>query len=223
MGRQPTPERSGHSSASAVRFRKPSWRDPRLLVGLLLVLLSVLGVILLVAAANRNEPYYTAATDLAVGQRVTAEDLTTVDAHLQETSSQYIPGVQPLHEDAVVTQRVPRGQLVPAASIGTADHLDRTSVGIALQTPLPSQADPGAHVDVWVAKPKPSGRGYVEPKKLVTAAEIARVDTTDTALGGSGGVTVHVLVTPSQVAPLVDALGNDAKVTLVPNTAGSGS
>ena len=74
-----------------------------------------------------------------------------------------------------------------------------------------------------MAKPKPSGRGYVEPKKLVTAAEIARVDTTDTALGGSGGVTVHVLVTPSQVAPLVDALGNDAKVTLVPNTAGSGS
>ena len=223
MGRQPTPERSGHSSASAVRFRKPSWRDPRLLVGLLLVLLSVLGVILLVAAANRNEPYYAAATDLAVGQRVTAEDLTTVDAHLQETSAQYLPGTQPLHENAVVTQRVPRGQLVPAASIGTADDLDRTSVGIALQTPLPSQSDPGAHVDVWVAKPKPSGRGYAEPKKLVTAAEIARVDTTDTALGGSGGVTVHVLVTPSQVAPLVDALGNDAKVTLVPNTAGSGS
>ena len=57
----------------------------------------------------------------------------------------------------------------------------------------------------------------------MSKGELRRGNTTDTALGGSGGVTVHVLVTPSQVAPLVDALGNDAKVTLVPNTAGSGS
>ena len=52
MGRQPTPERSGHSSASAVRFRKPSWRDPRLLVGLLLVLLSVVAGTLAVMAGT---------------------------------------------------------------------------------------------------------------------------------------------------------------------------
>ncbi|RKQ37177.1 hypothetical protein C1C97_003505 [Kocuria tytonis] len=190
---------------------------------MLLVLLSVLGVILLVATANRSEPYYVAAEDLSVGQRITAENLTTVDAHLQDASSQYLPGGQALREDAVMTQRVARGQLLPAAAVGTADALDRTPVGIALETPVPAQAGPGTHVDVWVARPKPTGRGYLEPRKLVTAAEIARVDTTDTALGGSGGVTVHVLVTRSQVGPLVDALGNDAKVTLVPNTTGGGS
>lgn len=216
-------ERAGQAPTAAARFRKPTWRDPRLLVGLLLVLLSVLGVVLLVATTNRSEPYYAAAEDLAVGQRITPEDLITVDAHLAQVAGGYVPGGQPLQENAVVTQRVARGQLVPAASIGTADALDRTPVGIALQTPLPAQADPGAHVDVWVARPKTSGRGFMEPKKLVPGAEIARVDTKDTALGGSGGVTVHVLVTPSQVGPLVDALGNDAKVTLVLDTAGSRS
>ena len=51
----------------------------------------------------------------------------------------------------------------------------------------------------------------------------ARVDTKDTALGGNASATVYVLVTQAQVGPLVDALGNDAKVTLVLNTAGSGS
>ncbi|RLY94609.1 hypothetical protein CWC38_10475 [Kocuria tytonicola] len=216
-------ERTAHGGSTAARFRRPSWRDPRLLVGLLLVLLSVTGVVLLVASINRSDPYYVAARDLAVGQRVTAEDLTTVDAHLQDAATQYLGAGEPLHENAVVTQRVVRGQLVPAASVGTADALDRTPVGIALDTPLPAQAGPGAHVDVWVATPRPTGRGYAEPKKLVTGAEIAAVDTQDTALGGSGGVTVHVLVRQAQVGPLVDALGNDAKVTLVLNTSGSGS
>ncbi|MDO4918643.1 SAF domain-containing protein [Kocuria sp.] len=216
-------DRAAPGARSAARFRKPSWRDPRLLVGLLLVLLSVMGVVLLVATANRSEPYYVAADDLPVGQRITAEDLTTVDVHLQDAAGQYVRGDEVLRENTVVTQRVARGQLLPASAVGTADSLDRTPVGIALETPLPAQAGPGAHVDVWVAAPRPTGRGYAEPKKLVTAAEIAGVDTADTGLGGSDGKTVHVLVRQSQVGPLVDALGNDAKVTLVLNTGGSGS
>ena len=216
-------EPAAQHGTAAARFRRPSWRDPRLLVGLLLVLLSVLGVVLLVAAANRSEPYYAAAEDLAVGQRITREDLTVVDAHLEEASSSYLTSREALQDNAVVTQRVPRGELLPTASVGVADALDRTPVGIALGTPLPAQADPGSHVDVWVAEPRMTGRGYKEPEKLVTGAEIARVDTTDTALGGTGGVTVHVLVSPSRVGPLVDALGNDAKVTLVLNTSGAGS
>ncbi|MEX5267166.1 MULTISPECIES: SAF domain-containing protein [Kocuria] len=220
MGSTAALERSGRSTAA--RFRKPSWRDPRLLVGLLLVLLSVLGVTLLVATANRTQPYYVAANDLSVGQRITREDLGTVDAHLQDSSAQYVPDGQ-LRENAVVTQRVARGQLVPAAAVGTADELDRTPVGVALTTPMPAQAEAGSHVDVWVAEPKPTGRGYGAPEKLVTGAEIARVDTKDTALGGNASATVYVLVTQAQVGPLVDALGNDAKVTLVLNTAGSGS
>ena len=216
-------DRTAQVGSTTARFRRPSWRDPRLLVGLLLVLLSVVGVILLVATANRSAPYYVAAGDLAVGQRLTAEDLTTVDAHLQDASAQYLPAGDPLRENAVMTQRVTRGQLVPASAVGTADALDRTPVGIALDTPLPAQAGPGAHVDVWVAAPKPTGRGYQEPRKLVTGAEIAAVESKDTALGGSGGVTVHVLIRQAQVGPLVDALGNGAKVTLVLNTAGGGS
>lgn len=213
----------GRASSTAARFRKPSWRDPRLLVGLLLVLVSVMGVVLLVAAANRSQPYYAAAGDLAVGQRITREDLTTVDAHLQDASERYLSASRELQENTVVTQRVAQGELVPATSLGTADELDRTPVGIKLETPVPAQAGPGSHVDVWVAQPKPTGRGYQEPRRLVPGAEIARVDTTDTALGGTGGVTVHVLVRQAQVGPLVDALGNDAKVTLVLDVTGSGS
>ena len=210
-------------TATAQRFKKPTWRDPRLVVGLLLVLTSIAAVVLLISALNRTEPYYVAARDLSVGQRVSKEDLVPVDVRLQDASQQYLSTESALKDNDVLVQRVPRGQLVPTSAVGTADELDRSPVGIALETPLPAEATAGSRVDVWVADQKASGRGYESPRKLVPGAEISTIESDNSALGNSTGTTVHVLATPAQVEPLVDALGNSAKVTLVLNPTGGDS
>ena len=212
-----------HDTATAQRFKKPTWRDPRLVVGLLLVLTSIVAVILLISALNRTEPYYVAAHDLSVGQSITDDDLVTVDVRLQDASPQYVAGGTDLGDNDVLVQRIPKGQLVPAAAVGTADELDRSPVGIALETPLPAEASAGSRVDVWVADQKASGRGYESPRKLVPGAEISTIESTNSALASSTGTTVHVLATPAQIEPLVDALGNSAKVTLVLNPTGDDS
>ena len=69
------------ADAPSARFRRPTWRDPRLLTGLLLVLLSVAGVTAVVTATNRTDPYLAAARDIEVGQDVTgqAEVLDAID------------------------------------------------------------------------------------------------------------------------------------------------
>lgn len=212
-----------HDTATAQRFKKPTWRDPRLVVGLLLVLTSIVAVVLLISALNRTEPYYVAAHDLSVGQRVTDDDLVPVDVRLQDASQQYVSAETDLKDNDVLVQRVPKGQLVPTNAVGTADELDRSPVGIALETPLPAEARAGSRVDVWVADQKASGRGYEKPRKLIPGAEISKIETTNSALGSSTGTTVHVLATQAQVEPLVDALGNSAKVTLVLNPTGDES
>lgn len=214
---------SQHDSATAKRFKKPTWRDPRLMVGLLLVLTSIVAVVLLISALNRTEPYYVAAHDLSVGQRVTQDDLVPVDVRLEDAAQQYVSAETELKDNDVLVQRVPQGQLVPSTAVGSADELDRSPVGIALETPLPAEARAGSRVDVWVADQKASGRGYEKPRKLVPGAEISKIETTNSALGSSTGTTVHVLATPAQVEPLVDALGNSAKVTLVLNPTGGDS
>ena len=48
------------ASAEGGRLRRPRWRDPRLLVGLVLVLASIAGVVALVASAQRTAAYWTA-------------------------------------------------------------------------------------------------------------------------------------------------------------------
>ncbi len=54
------------------RLKRPSWKDPRLLVGLLLVLASVAGVVFLVGSADRTTEVYAARDGIAVGETLTA-------------------------------------------------------------------------------------------------------------------------------------------------------
>lgn len=210
----------GADTASA-RFRRPSWRDPRLLAGLLLVLLSVAGVSAVVAATNRTQPYLAAARDLEVGQAVTGDDVVTVDVRLQDAADRYVRADAAPGPGTVATQRIPAGQLLPGSALGTADRLDRKPVAVPVEHPLPADAGAGSRVDVWVAAQKPSGRGHEPARLLLPAAEIAAVETRETTLGAGRGTVVHVLVEQAPMESLVDALGNDARVTLVWNPAGA--
>lgn len=206
--------------AASVRFRRPTWRDPRLLTGLLLVLLSVAGVTAVVTAADRTEPYLAAARDLEVGQPVEPDDVTAVDVRLREAAELYVPAGEAPVPGTVATQRIAAGQLLPGAALGTPDQLDRKPVAVAVEHPLPGEVGPGSHVDVWVAEPKPSGRGHESARLMLPAAEIASVRAEETALGAGRGTVVHVLVGDEPMAELVDALGNEARVTLVWNPGG---
>ena len=58
------------------------WFDPRFAVGLVLVVVSVLGVTLLVAAAERTRPVYAATRTLAAGETVDAKDLAIAQVRL---------------------------------------------------------------------------------------------------------------------------------------------
>ncbi|MUN61694.1 hypothetical protein GMA12_00755 [Kocuria sediminis] len=209
------------ADAASARFRKPTWKDPRLLTGLLLVLLSVAGVTAVVTATNRTDPYLAAARDLEVGQAVTEDDVVTVDVRLQGAADLYVPAGAAPAPGTVATQRIPQGQLLPGAALGTADRLDRKPVAVPVEHPLPEDAAAGSRVDVWVAAQKPSGRGHESARLLLPAAEIASVSAEETALGAGRGTVVHVLVEEGPMEDVVDALGNDARVTLVWNPAGA--
>jgi len=58
---------------TAARLRKPSWRDSRLVVGLVLVLLSMAIGAKVIASADDTVPMYAAAAALVPGQPVDPE------------------------------------------------------------------------------------------------------------------------------------------------------
>lgn len=207
------------AGVAAPRLQKPSWKDPRLLIGVLLVLGSVAGVIALLGSADRTTQVYSAREDIAVGQVVTEADLSIVKVRLDEVEPSYVTVEHGFAEGKVALQRVAKNQLVPQASLGSADAVDRKPVAIAMEEELPAQAVPGTRVDVWVAMPG-SNQAFEEPRLLLPSAEIAGMTSGSSALGAAKTTVVMVLVTDEQMPKLLGAQANKAKVSVVWNPAG---
>ena len=206
-------------SATAARLKRPSWKDPRLLVGILLVLVSVSGVVFLVGSADRTTEVFAARDGIAVGERLTQDNVVRAKVRLGDTESQYITAESGLPEGVVAVQRIGGNQLVPRSSLGAVDELDRKPVAITIDETLPAHAVAGARVDVWVAQPD-ARNGFSEPKRLLSGAEIAEVAAGSTALGSSKKTVLMVLVEDSQMPALLGAQANGAKISVVWNPGG---
>src|SRR2546426_1594466 len=122
MARAATTGGAGRMSVNAVadgaRLKKPSWRDPRLLVGILLVLASVAGVISLVGAADQTTEAYAAREPIAVGEKLSPDKLHRVKVRLGDVEEHYLTPETGLGEGLVAVQRIGKDQLLPRESLG---------------------------------------------------------------------------------------------------------
>lgn len=213
---------SPDATATGARLKRPSWKDPRLLVGVLLVLASVIGVISLVGSADKTTDVYAARDSIAVGEKLSAENVVLAKVRLGETEEHYLTLESGLPEGLVAVQRVGKNQLIPRDSLGKVDALDRKPVTVTIEQSLPDQAVAGTRVDVWVALPD-ARNGFSEPKLLLPGAEIAQVTPGSTALGSSRNTEVMVLVADNQMPALLGAQANQAKISVVWNPGGGAS
>ncbi|MDF9277837.1 hypothetical protein P4U43_08545 [Arthrobacter sp. EH-1B-1] len=204
------------STGAPVRLRKPSWKDPRLLVGILLVCVSVVGVIALVESANKTVAIYAARGDLPVGSELTEEDFRIVPVRLGEVEDSYRMVSEGLPENAVALRLISAGELLPASGLGAPDALDRKPVGLTIEDPLPAGTATGDRVDVWVS-PRGEGNGFGAPELLLEGAEIYDYAEEDSALGATSSARVFVLVADETLPALLDALSNEARIAVVVN------
>jgi hypothetical protein len=207
------------TTTTGARLKKPSWKDPRLLLGILLVLASVAGVVSLVGAADQTTEVYAAKGSIAVGEKLTGDNVNRVKVRLGDVESRYVTAESGLPEGLVALQRIGPDQLVPKESLGKADALNRKPVAITIDEALPEQATAGSRVDAWVALPD-ARNGFGEPKLLLPGAEIAEVTPGSTTLGSSRSTVVLVLVTDEQMPKLLGAQANKAEISVVWNPGG---
>ena len=201
---------------SAPRLSKPSWKDPRLLIGILMVLASVAGVVALVGSAGKTVPMYVAKEALVVGQRLTADSFTIVQVQLGDVDGRYLDPQEGLAENSVAVRMVPKGELVSLSSIGQTDALDRKPVSVTVEEPLPKEVLVGTYVDVWVALPD-ERNGFQAPILMLPGAEVAALNVAASSLGSGKNTQLMVLVTDAQMPKFLGAVANKAKVAVVWN------
>ncbi len=203
----------------AMRLKRPSWRDPRLLVGLILVLLATTMGAKLIAGADDRVSMYAAAQPLKPGDRLTTENLTPVDVELGPQSAVYLPAADGPPVDRFVLRPVAQGELVPMAAVGAADRVAVQPVTVTVVASSLTSLRAGTVVDVWVSSRDVSTtqERYLDPTRTLERVTVAAVPQDQTRFGASAATAaVQILVPREKVGAIIAASDQQARFTLVP-------
>lgn len=195
-----TPE-ARPASPAARRARRPSWRDPRLAIGIALVCLSVLVGAQVLQHADDTVPVLAARDALAAGMPVSADDLMTVRVRFASAADAdlYLSGPAQLTDGAVLLRPVGPGELLPRAALGPAGGPQAVELPLAVDPArVPSSTHVGSLVDVWVTASEDAARSSSAPvgtEKLLTGVSV--LSTTSSSAVGPSGVRQVVVAVPA--------------------------
>ena len=197
---------------TALRSRRPGWRNPRLLLGLLLVAGSVVAGARVVGAADDTVPVWAVARDLPAGATVAGGDLEQRRVRFPDTAAArgYLSGAEAVPEGTVLNRPVAAGDLLPRAAVAAEQASDLVEVPLSVVSDdLPATVRQGSVVDVWVTPQV----GTVDDATRVRAERVLSDVTVVAVPGASDSIApqttrqVIVGVPADRVADLPAALG----------------
>ncbi|MCI2237900.1 SAF domain-containing protein [Kineococcus sp. TRM81007] len=198
----------------------------------------VLGSVVLgartVQAAGATTGVWAVAGPVGAGSTLTAAQLRVVQVSLDAaTGAAYVPAREAPAAGWVALRGLSAGELLPRSAVTPAVDLVDRAVSLPMEGALPDGVRTGALADVWVAWPADTGvsvgasvtgpatgpataSAQPRPEELARAVEVVTVRQRSSALAGSAGADVEVLVPEGVLPPLLRALAVDAEVVLVP-------
>lgn len=205
-------------TATAPRLRRPGWRDPRLIVGLVLLFGSVAAGARLMAEAGQLRAVYAARTTLPPGTALTADVLRVVRVRVEGSGAGYLDADSQLPAGAVLTRTVGEGELIPMAAIGSAASLSVRPVAIPFDGPPPAGLAAGGRADIWAAVPhrEQSRKGYQAPRQIASEVEVFAVSGPGTGLSSGRSGSLELLVPEQSLTEVLEALANEAKISVLP-------
>lgn len=210
------------ATPQASRLQKPSWRDARLLVGLLLVLVATVLGSLAVASADDRVPMYAASAGLVAGQPLTPERVRRVDAQLGEAAGTYLSAAAGLPPDAYVLREVRAGELIPRSAVGSRGDVGVQPLTLSVEAPSAAPLVVGSVVDVYVDPVADGGTGggpgFAGPELALEAVPVASLPERGTGFGSGSRAesAVQVMAPRERIRELIGHIDLGARVTLVP-------
>lgn len=209
---------TGHTK-QARRISAPSWRDPRLLLGVLVVLISTIVGARAFAAQDDTARYWAARSDVTVGSEVDKDDFTAVSAHLsKDAESQYMRVEHELPADfdeMVWAHDVEAGALIDVGSLVLAE--EKPAGELPLKVALgsaPADLRAGQRVDVWVG-PGPGDPVEDGSKRVLSKVRVLSTGSADRTKSGSLDRTVLVAAGEGELNDKTLSAVSAGHVTLV--------
>lgn len=207
------------TGGTSTRLRIRRWREPRLVLGVLLVLgATVLGA-RLAAAGDDSVEYWAVRSSVTPGDGVTRDELAPARLRLSgAVAENYIRTDQEF--DAPLEELVWAQQLAPGSLVGR-ESLAPRSTASGRELPLnvaqgsaPADLARGDLIDVWVG-PGPGDEQGAAAVRVLESARVLRSGDDAAAAGGSLTQTVLVEVDAEQLETSIISTVATGHVTLV--------
>lgn len=197
--------------ATSRRLPRP---DARLIIGVLLVIASVVGVVAVVAGANRTVQVYAASGAIASGEVLTDDRLALVEVHANDAVGYYLTPETKPEGELIATRPIGAGEYIPRSAIGAADESFATVV-VPISGSVPAGIGPGVAVTLWSSVPGEQPGTFTTPQALVQQAEVVRIVERDQVIA-TGEVELELRVPANQVASVLGDATNGARMHVVP-------
>ena len=197
------------------RGRRRIWFDPRFAIGLVLIVVSVVGVSAVVTSADRTTSVYAARAVIPAGTVVQADDLVAVRVRLGDSARRYLAVSRMPAGGLVASRAIGDGELIPTSAVGSAAHRSSTSVVVRVGEALAGSVVPGAVVDVW-STPRVETSRYGTPTVIVSSATVVRSVQSSTLVADRDATSLELQVSKSKVASVLEAMANGDELSVVP-------
>ncbi len=195
--------------------RARRYRDPRLLIGLVLVTVSIGAVIGIVALADEGEEVLAAPRLLVEGERVGLDDLEPRRVVLGVEGHAYVTAADVPESGFVITRTVGPGELVPLSAVGDERGPRSTTVVVTLSTALGATVRPGDRLDLWAAPAEEAGR-FGAPAVIASGTQLVRTVAAEGIVSSGEAGRIELLVPRRDVARILFALANGDALSAIP-------
>lgn len=177
--RHTDPRESATPVPQATRGRRPGWRNPRLLLGIVLVAGSVLLGARVLSSADETVGVWGVARDLPAGASLDQADLERRQVRFPDagTADGYVAAGTEVAADATLNRPVSAGELLPRSALEEERATDLVEVPISVASDdLPATVRQGSKVDVWVSPAAATGGvGAVRAVRVLTDVVVVAV------------------------------------------------
>lgn len=210
-------------SPVGLRASRRSWRDPRLVLGLALILVSVVAVMVTVRLSDDSVAVWAVRDDVVAGTVITPEHLVAVPVRVPDLTP-YVLASSPLPMGVEAGRDFAAGELLTEVALRSPDDPQDVRVVTlpVLRNQMPAELGAGDRVDVYVVERDTGGEPAGPPRLVLPGVAVASVDAEGGAFGGTSlEVGVALSVPDDDVAALVAAQARGT-LTLVDVPVGSG-
>lgn len=191
----PSSVRSGVPSAPVPRrLSRPRWLDPRIVIGLLLVIASVVVGAKVIGADRQTTGVWSASRALAARTVLAADDLVSVEVNLGGTAPTYVGSVDDM-TGRILDRALSPGELLPVGAVAATEQDQRLlTIGVA-PSDMPAGVTHGSVVDLYLVRGGDAGGDEASAVRVGTAITVQSVSGPSSGgLSGAGSSESQITV-----------------------------